>query len=90
MPYEIRTENDVFGVYEDGEYLGILSCPYEQTAEEFVEEMQEAGYVILQKSDIANINEFADATELMQWEVFAIDPNDDEEDEEEDEDEAAP
>lgn len=84
MRYVIRPENDTFNVYEDGEYRGILSCPYEQTAEEFVQEMQDAGYLVLARSDIENINDFPDATELQQWDVFAIDPGDEDDEEEPD------
>lgn len=79
MAYEIRAENDVFNVYEDGECLGILSCPFEQTADEFVEEMQEAGYILINRDDITNIGDFRDATELQMWDVFAIDPGDEDE-----------
>ncbi len=77
MPYEIRPEDDTFAVYENDEYCGILSCPFEQTAEEFVKEMKDAGYQLLTRSEIANIDEFADSPELSQWDVFAIDPEPD-------------
>lgn len=79
MPYVIRAENDAFNVYEGSEYRGILSCPYEQTAEEFVQEMREAGYILLERADIQNITEFPDSTELQQWDIFAIDPGEEEE-----------
>jgi hypothetical protein len=88
MPYEIRVENDVFNVYENDELLGILSCPFEQTAEEFIEEMNEAGYVLINRDEIVNIGDFHDAQELQMWDVFAIDPGDDLDEEEGEEAEA--
>ncbi|NDD28394.1 MAG: hypothetical protein EB084_09045 [Proteobacteria bacterium] len=77
MPYEIRVEDDVFGVYEGDVYLGILACPYEQTEEDFERETREAGFTLIRRDEIANIDAF-DSDELLAWQVFAIDTQEDE------------
>lgn len=75
MPYVIRAENDEFAVYdqETDEYLGVLSCPFEQTEAEFEQEMGEARFTLIRRGEIENIDTFGLA-ELEQWSVFAIDP----------------
>lgn len=80
MPYLIRAENDEFSVYdqESDEYLGVLSCPFEQTEDEFVQEMNEAALAVIGRDDIANIDDF-DLPELKAWSVFAIDSDPDDE-----------
>lgn len=80
MPYLIRAENDEFSVYdqESDEFLGVLSCPFEQTEDDFLREMNEAEFAVIRRDEIANLNDF-DLPELNAWSVFAIDPDVDDE-----------
>lgn len=75
MRYHIRPENGEFAVYDQGtdEFLGILSCPYEQTEADFEREAAEAGFDLVRRGEILNIDLF-DHPDLKGWNFFAIDP----------------